>query len=618
DEYRFGIFKDNLVRAKQLQDAEQGTAEYGVTQFSDLTSEEFANKYLGVQLDEPATEEEVDSEDVTVADDSFDWRQHGAVGPVRNQGRCGSCWAFSTVGNIEGQWFLKSGELLQLSVQQVLDCDHVDHGCNGGYPPQVYDQVNKMGGLELDADYSYKAFAGGCHMDRSKFRAYVNSSAILLRNEQFQAYQLKKIGPLASTLNARTLQFYQKGIMHPTRINACNPGELNHAVLTVGYGTEQGIPYWIVKNSWSKGFGEQFTFEFGGTSNILMTFVACLQNKWIEVFGSRYLIMRISTCYLFALELWCLCARTIIPETENARQLYEEFKQKYKKTYVNDDDEYRFGVFKDNLLRAHQLQIMEKGTAEYGVTQFSDLTSQEFETHYLGLKYEGMPDTEESSPRKHVVMDEDSFDWRDHGAVGPVLNQGSCGSCWAFSTIGNIEGQWFLKTGDLLRLSEQQLIDCDSVDEGCYGGYPTKAYGAIIEMGGLELNSDYPYKAFAEKCQMDRQKLRVYINDSVVFPRSESLQAEVLKLMGPLSSALNANSLQFYKSGIVHLPVTSCVPQALNHAVLTVGYGTENGLPYWTVKNSWGTAFGEDGYFRIHRGSGTCGIDRLVSTAAIR
>ncbi|OON23445.1 papain family cysteine protease [Opisthorchis viverrini] len=459
------------------------------------SGEEFANKYLGVQLDEPATEEEVDSEDVTVADDSFDWRQHGAVGPVRNQGRCGSCWAFSTVGNIEGQWFLKSGELLQLSVQ-----------------------VNKMGGLELDADYSYKAFAG----------AYVNSSAILLRNEQFQAYQLKKIGPLASTLNARTLQ-----------------------------------------------------------------------------------------------------------ETENARQLYEEFKQKYKKTYVNDDDEYRFGVFKDNLLRAHQLQIMEKGTAEYGVTQFSDLTSQEFETHYLGLKYEGMPDTEESSPRKHVVMDEDSFDWRDHGAVGPVLNQGSCGSCWAFSTIGNIEGQWFLKTGDLLRLSEQQLIDCDSVDEGCYGGYPTKAYGAIIEMGGLELNSDYPYKAFAEKCQMDRQKLRVYINDSVVFPRSESLQAEVLKLMGPLSSALNANSLQvskangdsvfpvflfpqFYKSGIVHLPVTSCVPQALNHAVLTVGYGTENGLPYWTVKNSWGTAFGEDGYFRIHRGSGTCGIDRLVSTAAIR
>ncbi|TGZ68098.1 hypothetical protein CRM22_004439 [Opisthorchis felineus] len=137
-------------------------------------------------------------------------------------------------------------------------------------------------------------------------------------------------------------------------------------------------------------------------------------------------------------------------------------------------------------------------------------------------------------------------------------------------------------------------------------------------MGGLELNSDYPHKAFAEKCQMDRRKLRVYINDSVVFPRNEDLQAEALRLMGPLASTLNANPLQFYRTGIIHLSVASCVPQALNHAVLTVGYGTENGLPYWTVKNSWVTAFGEDGYFRIYRGGGTCGINRLVSTAAIR
>ncbi|GAA47434.1 cathepsin F [Clonorchis sinensis] len=596
------------------------------------SGEEFANKYLGVQLDELATEEEVDpEEDVTVADDNFDWRQHGAVGPVWNQGPCGSCWAFSAVGNIEGQWFLKSGELLHLSVQQVLDCDHVDHGCNGGYPPQVYRQVNQMGGLQLDADYSYKAAVGKCHTDRSKFRAYVNSSVILSQNEQFQANKLKTIGPLASTLNARTLQFYRKGIMHPTP-SACNPGQLNHAVLTVGYGTEQGMPYWIVKNSWSRGFGEQVRAiwqhlrsraSIMGWSNLALKALQLqgdhlLENKSMKLFRSRYLMMRISICYLFTLELWCLCARTTTPEPENARQLYEEFKQKYKKTYVNDDDEYRFSVFKENLLRAHQLQTMEQGTAEYGVTQFFDLTSQEFQIQYLGFKYEDMQDTEEMSPSTRVVMDEDSFDWRDHGAVGPVLDQGKCGSCWAFSTIGNIEGQWFLKTGELLSLSEQQLIDCDNVDEGCNGGYPPKTYGAVIKMGGLELNSDYPYKALAEKCHMDRQKLKVYINDSVVFPRNEHLQAEALKLMGPLSSALNANPLKFYKTGIMHLPVASCFPRALNHAVLTVGYGTENGLPYWTVKNSWGTAFGEDGYFRIYRGGGTCGINRLVSTAAIR
>ncbi|GAA47433.1 cathepsin F [Clonorchis sinensis] len=326
--------------------------------------------------------------------------------------------------------------------------------------------------------------------------------------------------------------------------------------------------------------------------------------------------MRFELCFLVALGFFGVLGSNI-PESENARQLYEEFKLKYKKSYSNDDDEYRFRVFKDNLLRIKQFQNMERGTAKYGVTQFSDLTAQEFKVRYLRSKFGGVPVDREPVPFIRMDVDDDNFDWRNHGAVGPVLDQGDCGSCWAFSAVGNIEGQWFRKTDNLLQLSEQQLLDCDEVDEGCNGGTPQQAFKQILGMGGLQLDSDYPYEGREGQCRMVPSKVKVYINGSKILPEDEQIQAQMLKETGPLSSALNALFLQFYTEGILHPLPALCDAQSLNHAVLTVGYGKEGRLPYWTVKNSWSTMFGENGYFRIYRGDGTCGINTLVSTSII-
>ncbi|KAA3674844.1 cathepsin F, partial [Paragonimus westermani] len=290
---------------------------------------------------------------------------------------------------------------------------------------------------------------------------------------------------------------------------------------------------------------------------------------------------------------------------ENAPELFEQFKRDYGKVYTNGD----------NLVRAQRYQLQEQGTAKYGVTRFSDLTPEEFAANFLSSRI--------NSKVKHMKLNDteaapNSLDWRKKGAVGPVENQGSCGSCWAFSVAGNVEGQWFLKTGQLAILSKQQLVDCDQLDSGCNGGYPPETYKEIMRMGGLELQKDYPYHARDEQCQLDRSKLLAKIDDSIVLEANEEKQAAYLAKHGPLSVALNADYLQFYQCGISHPTKSMCPPEGMNHAVLSVGYGYEDGVPYWIIKNSWSESWGEKGYFKIYRGDGTCGIDQLVTSAIIK
>nr|AAY81946.1 cysteine protease 8 [Paragonimus westermani] len=325
--------------------------------------------------------------------------------------------------------------------------------------------------------------------------------------------------------------------------------------------------------------------------------------------------MRLFTVSCLVVVVGCSFAVNTVRVPDNARELYEQFKRDYGKAYANEDDQKRFAIFKDNLVRAQQYQMQEQGTAKYGVTQFSDLTPEEFEAKYLGLRIDEQVDRVQLNDLQTAPA---SVDWREKGAVGPIENQGSCGSCWAFSVVGNIEGQWFLKTGYLVSLSKQQLVDCDTVDNGCYGGYPPYTYKEIKRMGGLELQSDYPYTGWGHGCRLDRSKLFAKIDDSIVLEADEEKQAAWLAEHGPMSTCLNAKYLQFYQSGILHPSKAMCSPEGLNHAVLTVGYDTKHGIPYWIIKNSWGTSWGEDGYFRIYRGDGTCGIDRLTTSAIIR
>ncbi|WKY14076.1 hypothetical protein Q1695_004701 [Nippostrongylus brasiliensis] len=296
--------------------------------------------------------------------------------------------------------------------------------------------------------------------------------------------------------------------------------------------------------------------------------------------------------------------RNVKPRDYVAFNQFMDFIDRHEKAYDSKREMMkRFRIFKRNLKSARRWQEYDQGTATFGITQFSDLTPDEFKKIYLSYTWEQPihPIRLANLVAEGVTVDgqlPESFDWRTHGAVTAVKNQGNCGSCWAFSTTGNIEGQWFLTKKKLVSLSEQELVDCDVVDEGCDGGLPSQAYREIIRMGGLEPEEAYPYDGKGEKCQLDRSEIAVYINDSVELPHDEESMRAWLVKKGPISIGINANTLQFYRHGISYPFKIFCEPFMLNHGVLIVGYGSERKRPYWIIKNSWGAKWGESGYYR--------------------
>lgn len=180
-----------------------------------------------------------------------------------------------------------------------------------------------------------------------------------------------------------------------------------------------------------------------------------------------------------------------------------------------------------------------------------------------------------------------------------------------------------MQSGKLVSLSEQELVDCDKMDDGCNGGLPDNAYRAIEQMGGLELESDYPYEGVDEKCMFNKTLAKVQISGAVNITKNETGMAQWLVHNGPISIGINANAMQFYMGGISHPWKMLCNPTNLDHGVLIVGYGIKDyplfhkKLPYWIVKNSWGKSWGEQGYYRVYRGDGTCGVNQMASSAVI-
>ena len=311
----------------------------------------------------------------------------------------------------------------------------------------------------------------------------------------------------------------------------------------------------------------------------------------------------------------------IINKNEYLLQSFKDFVLKFNKVYFSKEEfKKRFRIFRANMKKINFLNKAEKGTAQYGITEFSDLSVTEFK-NYLGLKKK--PESKLPTAEIPDVKLPDYFDWRHYNAVTPVKNQGSCGSCWAFSVTGNIEGLWAIKKHELLSLSEQELIDCDKLDNGCNGGYMPETYEAIMKLGGLETETDYPYEAENEKCNLNKTEIKVKINGAVNLTKSELDIAKWLYKNGPVSAGLNANAMQFYLGGISHPPKILCNPEEQDHGILIVGYGIHKSsilkrtIPYWIIKNSWGKHWGEKGYYRLYRGSGVCGINQMVSSALI-
>jgi KDEL-tailed cysteine endopeptidase len=207
-----------------------------------------------------------------------------------------------------------------------------------------------------------------------------------------------------------------------------------------------------------------------------------------------------------------------------------------------------------------------------------------------------------------------SVDWRLKNAVTPVKNQAQCGSCWAFSTTGAVEGVNAIATGALVSLSEQELVDCDKEhDNGCHGGLMDFAFDWILANGGLDTEEDYRYKAEEHKCRVDRAHRRVVSIDGHedVAPNDEDALMRAVARQ-PVSVAIEADQrpFQLYVGGVFD---ADC-GVALDHGVLAVGYGTEAGKDFYKVKNSWGADWGSSGYIMLGRGAtyngnkGQCGI----------
>ncbi|XP_062051761.1 cathepsin F [Lepus europaeus] len=298
--------------------------------------------------------------------------------------------------------------------------------------------------------------------------------------------------------------------------------------------------------------------------------------------------------------------------------IFKKFVRTYNRTYESKEEaQWRLSVFASNVVRAQKIQSLDRGTAQYGITKFSDLTEEEFRTIYLNPLLRSEPGKKMQLAKPVEDPAPPQWDWRSKGAVTDVKDQGMCGSCWAFSVTGNVEGQWFLKRGTLLSLSEQELLDCDKLDKACLGGLPSNAYAAIKNLGGLETEEDYTYQGHMQACNFSAQKAKVYINDSVELSQNEQKLAAWLAKRGPISVAINAFGMQFYRRGIAHPLRPLCSPWLIDHAVLLVGYGNRSATPFWAIKNSWGADWGEEGYYYLYRGSGVCGVNTMASSAVV-
>lgn len=300
--------------------------------------------------------------------------------------------------------------------------------------------------------------------------------------------------------------------------------------------------------------------------------------------------------------------------------LFQTWMKEYKVKYSSPAElKYRLSVF----IQTHKKIVKENASQnsyELGHNQFSDLTSEEFLAKYTGLNFNKLAERNEEAPVQGLSQQPPaSIDWRALGAVTPVQNQQQCGSCWAFSAVAGVEGTWKISGNTLTKFSEQQLVDCSSAygNQGCNGGLMDNAFKYLIAVKGIELETDYPYTAKNGVCKFSASKIAGTIKSYADVPKNNCAALLTSAANQPVSVAIAANAIQSYKSGV--FAVTTCGTQ-LDHGVTLVGYGNDptSNVPFYLVKNSWGTSWGEQGYIRMSRNvqtsTGICGICMAAST----
>jgi len=252
--YRLSVFSDNLAKINKQNEEhmlEHGTAVFGITRFADLTHEEFKSRYLTSRPPVTDIQERV-TLDIPRAK-AVDWRSQGVLTGTKDQGQCGSCWAFSATEAIESFAKIAGKPLTVLSPQQIVSCDKVDGGCNGGWPHNAYDYVKNAGGIEPESAYPYTSGrtgqTGTCSFDRAKISYGLTGYTSIAQGETHLEAALN-VGPVSVCVDANTWSSYRGGIL-----SSCGRS-VDHCVQAVAYTAD----YWVIRNSWGTGWGEDGGF----------------------------------------------------------------------------------------------------------------------------------------------------------------------------------------------------------------------------------------------------------------------------------------------------------------------------------------------------------------------
>ena len=285
-----------------------------------------------------------------------------------------------------------------------------------------------------------------------------------------------------------------------------------------------------------------------------------------------------------------------------------------------DEVSNRFDTFMENVESVITHNMKDGRSFDRGLNKFSAMTFAEFSEYFhLNENAENADQncsaTDRQSPLTADGLDDDvpdTWNWQNHGGVSPVKDQGSCGSCWTFSTVGCLESAHLIKYGMLETYSEQQLVDCagDFDTYGCNGGLPSHAFEYAFYAGGMASEEAYPYFAVDQDCTVSSSDFILSVGHSVNITAGDETELKAAVYQQPVSVAFQvADDFSSYTTGVYTSTVCQNGPMDVNHAVLAVGYGTDdNGMDYWLIKNSWGTSWGMDGFFMMERGVNMCGI----------
>jgi len=333
--------------------------------------------------------------------------------------------------------------------------------------------------------------------------------------------------------------------------------------------------------------------------------------------------------------LLLLFVAEVRPNTYNWQAEFIGYARAFGKTYSTQEEfNFRLNNYRTNIGEAGRLNVRNPH-AHFGPTRFSDLTKEEFQ-FFLGGKPPASKGTRTFFPPRNITAADEphpifrsdigarspnptTYDWCAAKVITPVKDQGECGSCWAFSAMETIESYHALKSGSLVSLSAEQIVDCDNGngDEGCDGGWPSTAYGYVKSAGGIESEESYPYTATygsSGSCQFNRAKAVTSVAASYSVSGGEAGLHQYLSSAsgGPLSVCVAAETWQNYQGGVL----SSC-DTSTDHCVQLTGYenyGASNAV--WRVRNQWGTSWGENGYMRIAIGSNLCGIANYATYVA--